>query len=511
MTRPLCVAAASLSKDTWHVLLANGADPVKQTEDDGGNAFHVLIKMAAKDQKNFEIYSTWYNDVILALNLELLTNMLHHEDHFSMRPIEFASHCSALHLMLVIFNTPGVYRQTQAHGLDVRHHYDITEYESVEKGNRRQFSPLNFLQDLSFGDMALASSDNSFHLDVMETWLHSKVGVNRVLIGVWFLLRCITLILVIAATLSSLGREYCYNGYEANSTTFGPTSKICTTISKPEGCPKAFIQITLSEVYLLTAFSLSVCLTGVSIDLYELVSYFRQSNPKLKAKIFKIQNFYRVANILFQGMVGLTVGMMILINPDNNTWLHIAIPIGISLGIWTILYFVQLLQIIGHYVIVVQLMLKDMMNFTGILFLVIVPFVHGFHRMANDGHCLEEFTNFWKSFYTVFRMMLNMVDTTNVGVSDSVGFFILHFCYVFIVPVLLINFLIATMSNTASEVFAIRSMLVQIQRLSVIIPLERRFHRLLAWYYRYMQRRYFCIKNDKIYIQIDTTRRPTIT
>ena len=191
--------------------------------------------------------------------------------------------------------------------------------------------------------------------------------------------------------------------------------------------------------------------------------------------------------------------------------MHLAVPIGISLGIWTILYFVQLLQIIGHYVIVVQLMLKDMMNFTGILFLVIVPFVHGFHRMANDGHCLEEFTNFWKSFYTVFRMMLNMVDTTNVGVNDSLGFFILHSSYVFIVPVLLINFLIATMSNTASEVFAIRSMLVQIQRLSVIIPLEHRFHRLLAWYYRYMQRRYFCIKNDKIYIQIDTTRRPTIT
>ena len=303
VTRPLCVAAASLSKDTWHVLLDNGADPVHQTEQDGGNVIHVLIKMAEKDQKNFERYSTWYNDVILDLNVDLLSKMLHHEDDFSMRPVEFASHCSALHLMFAIFNTPGVYRQTQAHGLHVQHCYDITEYETVEKRNRRQFSPLNFLQDLSFSDMARASSDNSFHFDVMETWLHNKVGVNKFLIILWFLLRCLTLIAVTAATLSSLERDNCYNGSEANTTTFGSTSKICTTIYKPEGCPKAFFQITLLEVYLLTAFSFSVCLTGVSIDLYELVSYLRQSNPKLKQKYSKFKIFTELQTFYFRHWV----------------------------------------------------------------------------------------------------------------------------------------------------------------------------------------------------------------
>ena len=512
MTRPLCVAAASLCKDTWHILLDNGADPVEQTEDDGGNAIHVLIKMAAKDQNNFEIYSSWYSDVILALNVDIVINMLHHEDQFSLRPIELASHSAALDLMLTIFNTPGVYRQTKSRGLHIQHLYDITEYESVEKGNRREFSPLNFLQDLSFSGMAQASSCNSFHFHVMQTWLHNKVVVNRVLIGLWFLLRCTTLLVLMTATLSSMEMDHCYSnyGYEANTTTFESTSKICTKIFKPNGCPKAFLKVTFWDVCLLNAFSFSVCLAGVSIDLYEIISYLRQSNPKLKAKVFKIQNFYRVTNILFQVSIGLIVGPLLLVGPENQTLLNFAIPVGTSLGIWTILYFVQLLYMIGHYVIVVQLMLKDMLNFTIILFLIILPFVHGFHRMANDGLCLEDFTDFWKSFYTSFRMMLNMVDTTHVGVNDNLGFFILHFTYVFIVPILLINFLIATMSNTASEVFAVRSMVVQVQRLSVIIPLERRFHRLFAGYYRYMHRRCFCIKNDKIYIQVDTTRCPTV-
>ena len=509
MTRPVCVAAASLSRDTWHVLTNHGADPVAQTEKDGANAIHVLIKIAAKDTERCEIYSNWYNDVIMTLNCDLLKLMLHHEDKFSMRPIEFASHCSVLPLMLTILNTPGVYLQNKSHGLQFIHHYDITEYESIEKGNRREFSPLNFLQDLTYDQMAKTSISSSVSTDVIETWLHTKSVVNRELISLWWLLRISLFVTLIGATISSLGRDYCHNGYDTNNTTFGPTSTICIRKYKPEGCPKAFIRITEHNVYILIAFSCFVCLVGVSIDIYEFISYCKESNPKLKVRIIKIQNFYRVSNALFQGF-GIAIGPVLLFGlaEENNTLINVTITFGISIGAWTILHYVQLLSVIGHYVIVVQLMLKDMISFTMIYFLIMVPFVHGFHRLANDGQCLEDFLTFWTSFYTCFRMMLNMVDTVHLGIKDNLGFSILHFAYIFIIPVLLINFLIATMSNTASKIFEIRSVLIRIQRLSVIIPLERRFHRLLACYYRYMHRRCFHVRNNRIYLKVIRTRLP---
>ena len=78
-------------------------------------------------------------------------------------------------------------------------------------------------------------------------------------------------------------------------------------------------------------------------------------------------------------------------------------------SVWSMLYFVQLLPSIGHFVIVVQHMLRDLLNF--IFIMMLTPFVQVLfvliNRHSRNG-CVSDFSNYLTSFYTTFKLMRNM-------------------------------------------------------------------------------------------------------
>ena len=75
-----------------------------------------------------------------------------------------------------------------------------------------------------------------------------------------------------------------------------------------------------------------------------------------------------------------------------------------------------------------------------------------------------------------------MVDLGKYGEENAFGF--LHVMYVFVVAILLINFLIALMSNSVAEVAEHKDIVMMIQRLAVACTLEMRLGWLLGWLYR---------------------------
>ena len=513
VTRPLGIAAATTCADTWNVLIQNGADPEIQTEEDGGNAFHVLVKMASIYNGDTDVYVKWYSRIIQTLDINTRKNVLHHEDNYGMKPLELASHLNTLDLFLAIFCTPDVYLFKLSNGLQLEHLFDVSEYETVDTPNRRSVSPMICLQQLDLKEISKNRTQCCFRFKAVETWLDLKSGVNRYLVAFWCLFRCFIFISVLVASLSTNDRDYCtLKDHIKNSTQTAFSNETCS--STTQYCPGTYIYLNNTQFYPLLGALLISCLLGVLVDLYDIVTYYRRktlTSLNRESSMMKIQQFSRFATFTFQLFVGVAIVSVQLTKVDISgyeTLVNITLTIGLCLGVWSLLYFVQLLPVTGHYVIVIQLMLADLGNFSILYFLLVIPFIQGFYRIGNEGTCTEEFSGIWSTLYSSFMIMLNMMNLRGLEVPDAVALYCIHYGYVIIIAIMLINFMVATMSNTATQVFDNSQVIKWVQRLSVINPIERRCHRVLSWYYKWMQKRHFLVRDGRIYVRVEAMIGP---
>ena len=170
---------------------------------------------------------------------------------------------------------------------------------------------------------------------------------------------------------------------------------------------------------------------------------------------------------------------------------------------WSMMYFIQLLPFVGHYIIIMQRMLKTMMIFVAVFILMLIPFSQSFvlFVVANVGHfCVEGFQSYFETYYSMFTIILNMFDFSSIPTNNPAGLHLLHVSFTFGISILLINFLIAMMSNDVSLVNDYRHEVVAIQRLSIYFIVESRLGFLLAKYYEWQKSKIFLYKGDRVYI-----------
>ena len=70
--------------------------------------------------------------------------------------------------------------------------------------------------------------------------------------------------------------------------------------------------------------------------------------------------------------------------------------------------------------------------------------------------------------------MLNMINLKDMDVFEETSLYLLHFGYVFMVSVLLLNFLIAIFSDPVNIVNENHDVIYDIQRLSIIYTVQER-------------------------------------
>ena len=98
--------------------------------------------------------------------------------------------------------------------------------------------------------------------------------------------------------------------------------------------------------------------------------------------------------------------------------------------------------------------------------------------------------------------MLNMVNLRDMDVTEAASLYLLHFIYVFMVSVLLLNFLIAIFSDSVNIVNENHDVIHDIQRLSIICTTEERVSWICRRLYWYFHRRYFIHRNGKVFITV---------
>ena len=96
--------------------------------------------------------------------------------------------------------------------------------------------------------------------------------------------------------------------------------------------------------------------------------------------------------------------------------------------------------------------------------------------------------------------MVNMVNVSEVVGGIDILLVLIHVMYVFVVAILLLNFLIALMSDAMTKVMNKADILVQMAQLSAALLVEARIGRLFHTLSSRRQRQYFKSENNRLYL-----------
>jgi len=475
-------------------------------EPSGNNVLHEIVRIASMSKNCEVVMADTYAFLMRLLTSSTLEKLLLAENTAGLRPLELAAKMSTLRLYNGIVQTPGIYlTKVETHGPLAHKWYDVTEYESFLAGNRRHNSPIEFL--LALEQAALYSDECQILLSRAPTrqWIDAKMLISRPFLFVWFVIR----ITYIGAFLLFENSEFSVNDRDTKSI----------------NCGEAVFDLPYWAGLATTVYVFTLSILILLLDIYE-AAHFLLHNGRWRRwrtegiisgrKAALHHNFYRVGQLLFVAMTMFR----------STAWLFPAtkIPlmselsqIGACLVLpWTLFYFVQLLPSIGYFTVTIQTMFRDMMNFLLVFIIILAPFSYIFHMMLNyysDEGCIPQFSSQSRSFYTTITIILNMVDFTAFRLTSPALIYALHIIFVFTATFLLVNFLVALMSNSVNEISEHRDVIMLMQRLSVAMVMENRVGRFLKSYYSHRQHENFVCRDGRIYVVDHCTRydRPVDT
>ena len=508
--KPLALCALSGALRVLRVLIGHGVHVTSQ-DASGHNIVHQLIFVAYYDDSFEERFVTSYREIMRLVGLQTKRLLLLTESNNGLRPLEAASQHGTLRFVHAIMETDGVYLVRQVvRGLSIYQWYDVTEYESFADDNRRQVSPVRFLVTLDERKLSHSHVGAVFFKEPLGKWISVKISVNQPLIFLWALLRLVHLLAYFALDISGFDHTPSLGpAVNATVTNNAPTSdefRICEFVS-PLYLSKSTRQVLATYVIIHSALIL----------LWDLIDYIKsriwlrvvhRAGPTCNTIDGKKKRV--VACSLYYVRIQQTLAVLLAIAASSNvnmwqsSWFSTGVRVACTVGsTWSLLYFVQLAPSIGYFVVAIQRMIRQMFNFGVVYAIFFFATCQAFFVTVNTSErqvCSDEFSTMLRGVYSTFAIMLNLVNPAELRLRHPGWIYALHVVYMFMVAILLINFLIAIMSSALSEVALHRPIIERLQRLSVALAVESRIDHLVAPYYRAMHRRHFDCVDGHVYL-----------
>ena len=173
------------------------------------------------------------------------------------------------------------------------------------------------------------------------------------------------------------------------------------------------------------------------------------------------------------------------------------------MAIWNILQVIQLLPSIGPFVITIYNILGDVLNFSVIYLIMMIPFLHSFQTVINSNTnvgCIKSFDSLFRVLYSLFLTMLNMIDYTTYDIRSLEVLLVAHITYTFVVSIMMINFFIALLADTVNKTTEYKETVLAIQRHSVAVMMEKRCQWLFKSLYLKLKKKYFEYEDGKFFL-----------
>ena len=480
---PLCLAAIYNSRKAIRTLVGYGENCLQKTSY-GNNMLHVLVAFASTGGDDGEdlVLSTieYIKDFV---GDEVYCELLKAENNDGLRPLELACHLGTFGIFMYFFKAPGLYiTREEDHILYKLQYFDITDYVA---GPRYLKSPIYAMTYVEEGRIASKYTKDAYLKDPVCSWISAILCINLPYIVWWFIYRVLYIILFLAC--DPIIKDDCDDNDECQRR---------TQLSVTDNLGMYFAIFMMSALMFI-------------YDIIDFVYWLIFHPSWLSQKVYgsKPMNmhhvFYRLSHFIAVFVATISSAVALACHFENISpypAMELAVIIGVWSFVWSVLYFIQLIPMLGYYVMSIQRMLKDFMNFAFMLIFFFFTYTVAFYKLLRTNETVKDFHKIPESLYSVFRVMLNMVEFFNPDAEVGFAVYVVHMLFVFMVAILLVNFLIATMSSSYDLVMSSREVLFKIQRLSVSVTVDQRFPRLLGPLRDYLRRRLFVYENDRYYI-----------
>ena len=488
--RPLSLAAVCGSCDVVQELHIAGID-MFQADKLGNNVIHTLIVHANRNQEREIMYLDVFIKISSLMTRENFNKLLVTENNCGAQPLELAAHFQTLRLMNAIITAPGVYLKEQAKcgtlSIDT---FDVTDYESGTKCRPWVNSPMFLLLYLKCTKLKDEYTTKFITRGLITRWVNIRQKVYLPFIVFWATVRMFSILLAFfpAALGDPMGRE----------------DQICGTSID---VPKPVNRVAITTLIVLTTFALLY-------DIYDMIRVHRLNTLLLKTYTPIPGNelvhylFYRIS----EALLNVVLLVMCLNKMIWYQWGHqlpvypaqMLFVVMVCCSVWSLLFFAQLIPVVGIYVMATQRMLHCLTKFSAMMMVFVLPFGFIFPKFIlkqADGTCPDEFNSTVSSFYTSFTVMLNMVDFRSFDAPSRESLWLLHVFYVTLIAVLLLNFLIAIFSDSFKEVADNPEVVCTIQWLAIMASIDFRLPRCMRFIIERRKRRHFIYKENRIYVK----------
>jgi hypothetical protein len=448
--RPIALAAAYGSIEVFGYLLKAGAD-IFIPKEDGSGIINIMIA-ASNTNPDLQENMLRIYDVILDRYPEAgdRKRLLLEESDGNLSPLEAAMKLRTFGLFRSILYTDGVFLDVKSqHGKVVEYEFDLSIYGRT--GERCENNPLYFLDYIRYAEMEKLVESGIMNIPVLKAWIARKVNWSKPFIIFWAMFRCVWPIVF-----------FCYEQNYATSSnkaacTKGNTSidYVYTLVVEDEGPGWKF---------LLVASSVSMAIPTLVTDIMEMI-FLIQKQPNycnsykgLATKSSYIVNFgvFRACQLMLATLGVALAFSQIVGNAENYFFVVIMSTLIRFLMLFSLLFFAQAIPVMGFFIIGFQQMIVALLNFILLFFTVLVTFLTlfkgiGLYLCQTNG--LFTNCNLGDDFYNTFLVLLNMASIHEqkclpVGTTLMQ---VVHMLYIFIISLLIINYLIAVMSTVYSD------------------------------------------------------------
>ena len=493
---PLAIAAVAGSTHSIKALLQAGVCPI-QVDCHGNSVVHSMIAYLHYHSDMEENIISKFQLLTDTLSVDVMTVILHHENSFGLRPIEFAAQHGQGSMVLAIMNTPGVYLAKQEkYGLTTYKWYNIGEYEGTGNTTRCRKSPLSLM---TYVDSTIAKTSGYrkyVYSDVIQNWYQKKFLMNLPLIILWFLLRAL---FVGAYILLSLDMGI-FEHLETNPDKCMPEKALKLSPSVRFGIITFIVAQSCFSVLFDITDGLLLLLSKALHPLYHMIS----GRKELLTQVA----LYRLCYFSFSFFIVICSPAMYGLRSEFSSYLvdysRVVTPF---VATWSLLYFMQLIPKIGFSISSIYGMVSNLLVFSLMYVLMIIPFVQAFYTFINSNTmqgCIPGFSDLFQSFYSMFLIMLNLISLPGFNIEKIELLYLTHIIYTFGISILLINFFIAVMTDTMGNISQNRVLILCIQRASVAFSVEHYVKWCLKPVYNFMIKKLFVVEEGKILL-IDST------
>ena len=467
----------ALSSCAFKVVDKMVEDDIDLMKLDVGNAnvIHVLIISASEKRHREDDYLKLLITVLKYLEAEEAQTILLQENSDGYRPLELAARLGIFGIFRELLNYPGylVERSFEA-GLNTYSVYNLTDYEGFGSRRRTIRSPLRLLAFAIPDGLESIKKYGITQLPVIEQWARLCLRRNLVFLALWWMLRITFICLMITVDFTVILRSKCQEIANASVAVVD----VCGHLGKTsQSADIAYMLVSWSVIIVLMDI---IEVIVVCFDRDRRLAYKGITNPF--RDFIAWTAFYRFCQFVLVFLAASTPAVTSVYEGEQafNVML-IMKACSLPFIMMSILYVVEPLPLLGLFAVTLQRMIESIIAFIVFLVPMILTFARFFQVITNSKF------GFHTTGDSMYRLFLLETGTFDFGQDPSLVIQLVHVTYYIMSGILLMNYLIAVMTNVATDSDDDREVLIFLRRLNCTVLADERYG---SWFWKLFYKLY---------------------